>query len=215
MERVTRKQSSKARQYVHELLDELHHSMKDKYRFTCKLVGSAAWNTILKDEDGMWDLDYQILLTSKSKEYKDNGLSNPTNIKLDFFNYFNDLYKDNSNVDVQNSTTAITIINKANKYSVDLVIIKLYPDNHEIIRRNNKDGSGVNEFTWNELPKFNEAYEKFNNLSPKAKKDLIENHILPRKEKEKAKPENDSTKISSSQAFVVEVNNYVSSGKNN
>ncbi len=208
MERVTRKMSKSARQYAHKLLEELHAPMKDKYSFITKLVGSGAWNTIVKDDDGWWDLDYQILLTKKSKQFKVNGLSHPTTIKEDFFNYFNEKFKDNNNIVVQNSTTAITIINKANKYLIDFVIIKLYPDNHNIIRRNNNDKSGVNIYTWNDLPKFNEAYNKFNTLDFEQKKDLIENHILPRKVKEKAKKENDPTKLSSSQSFVVEVNNY-------
>ena len=55
MERVTRKQSKIARQYAHKLLKELHEPMKDKYSFITRLVGSGAWNTIIKDVDGWWD----------------------------------------------------------------------------------------------------------------------------------------------------------------
>lgn len=37
---------------------------------------------------------------------------------------------------------------------------------------------------------------------------LIENIIIPKKQTEKTKPENDPSKISSSALFVREVNNY-------
>ena len=76
MERVTRTESSKARQFATNILQQLHSSMREKYIFTANIVGSAVWNTIIKDKNGYWDVDYQILLTRKSKEYKKNQLSN-------------------------------------------------------------------------------------------------------------------------------------------
>lgn len=213
--RVTKKESKSVRKFVQNLLDEIHDGLKEFYRFDLRLVGSAAWNTIIKDNDNWWDLDYQILLTKKSKEYKLNELSKATDIKNTFFNYVNEKYKDNATYTVQNSTTALTIINNDSKWSVDIVIIKVLPENNLIIRRNNKDGSGKNEFTWNELKKRNEAYDKFNKLSNEEKMDLIENHILPRKYDEKQKSEDDETKLSSCQVFVEEVNNYVNGKENN
>lgn len=213
--RVTKKESKSVRKFVQKLLDDLHEELKDSYRFDSRIVGSAAWNTIIKDDENWWDLDYQVLLTKKSNEYKQNHLESATDIKNAFFNNVNDKYKDNKTYTVQNSTTALTVINNDSKWSVDIVIIKVMPDNNLIIRRNNKDGSGKNEFTWNELKKRNVAYDKFKKLSNKDKEDLIENHILPRKYEEKQKSENDKTKLSSCEAFVVEVNNYVASKENN
>lgn len=210
LERVTKKESKPARNFADQLFRKMHKELNDKYRFAVRLVGSAKWNTILKDKDGFWDLDYQILLTKKSKMYRENGLSSSTDIKNDFFNYLNDMYKDDYDFTVENSTTAVTLINNKDKYSYDFVIIRVIPENNEIIRRNNHYQSSVNEFTWNELPKNNEAYQRFKELSPNEKKDVIENHILPRKEKEKEKDDNDPTKISSSRIFIEEVNNYVS-----
>ena len=72
----------------------------------------------------------------------------------------------------------------------------------------------VNEFTWNPLPAYNQAYDAFNNLDWKKKEDLIENYILPRKVKEKRKDDSDITKRSSSEVFVEEVNNYVARRRN-
>ena len=206
--RVTKKESKPIRMFGYNIISELRKGLGNKYKFNHRVVGSAKWNTILKDKNGWWDIDFQLLLTKNSSEYKKNELSHPTTIKKDFFNFLKDKYKDNKNYVVQNSTTAITLINNTSKFSIDFVIIKLLPNNHEIIRRNNKDGSGKNEFTWNELPKNNEAYQKFKRLIPKQKEDVIENHILLRKIQEKEKDKNNPTLISSSRIFIEEVNNY-------
>ena len=209
MKRVTKKQSSSARMYAKEIINSLHNELRDKYTFAERLVGSAKWNTILKDDNSFWDIDYQFLLTCNSKEYLKNKLKNATKIKNDFFNCLNEKFKNDKNFKVENSTTAITLINLKEKYSYDFVIIKLFPENKEIIRRNNKKNSSINEFTWNQLPKCNDAYKEFNKLSFFEKQDLIENHILPKKKIEKQKNDNDATKKSSCEIFMEEVNNYV------
>ena len=59
------------------------------------------------------------------------------------------------------------------------------------------------------IPKCKKAFNFFENLSPEKRVDLIENHILPRKLKEKFKNDNDPTKLSSCELFIVEVINYV------
>lgn len=127
----------------------------------------------------------------------------------DFFNCLNEAFKNNKNFRVENSTTAVTLINLRDKYSYDFVIIRLFPQNKEIIRRNNKRNSSINEFTWNQLPKFNDAYKKLDKLSLFEKQDLIENYVLPRKVIEKRKSDNNPSKKSSCEVFIEEVNNYV------
>ena len=206
--RVTRKQSKIARNRAHIIFQDVRAALKGKYRFATRLVGSAVWGTIIEDNNGKYDLDYQILLTKNSKAYKDDKFSNPTQIKRDFLAAFNSAAKPGEKF--EDSTTAITLINKDDKpYSIDFVIIRLFPDNNEIIRRNNKKETiSVNEYTWNELPGYNKAYDKFKSLSLHEKQDLIENYIIPKKYKEKQKQEGDPTKISSAQLFVMEVNNY-------
>ena len=210
MKRVTKNECKGQKEFAINILKLLQNKLSNKYKFTYKLVGSAKWNTILRDENGFFDLDYQILLTNNSKEYKINKLSNATIIKEDFFNKISLMLKNNKNIKVENSTTAITVINKKEKFSIDFVIIKLFPENNLIIRRNNKNKSTVNEYTWNQLPKLNFAYYKFNEMDCHDKTDLIENYILPRKAKEKQKNDSDKTKKTSSEIFVEEVNNYAS-----
>lgn len=207
MKRVTKKESLAARQFAEKLIKGVRDYLKEFYKFDVRLVGSATRNTILKEEGKNWDIDYQILLSNNSKMYKENKFSNPSKIKEDFFNYFNNFLNNKNGFRVENSTTAITIINNNSGYSFDFVIIK---DKSQIIRRNNNDSSGKNIYTWNKLKKCNAAYNKFKCLSASEKSDLIENYVLPRKKKEKLKHDNNPTKKSSCELFIEEVNNYVS-----
>ena len=211
--RITKKQCSIARQRATKIISDIQTLLKDRYTFACRPVGSGAWGTMVEDQNGEYDLDYQFLLTKNSLVYKENGYSKPTQIKSDFISAFDKSLKGKEKI--ENSTTAITLINEDGKpYHIDFVIIRLLPENHEIIRRNNKkEAPQHNEFTWNELPKWNEAYSKFEDLIPQDKQDLIENYIIPKKAIEKAKNENDPTKISSSALFVREVNNYICKSK--
>ncbi len=208
-ERVSRKECAIARQRAAAILKDVQKHLKDKYKFATRLVGSGAWGTMVKDENGEYDLDYQMLLSKNSPFYKENDrFPNPTQIKLDFISAFNKCLK--AKEKTEDSTTAITLINEDDKpYHIDFVIIKLLPANSEIIRRNNKkETPSINEYTWNQLPQWNEAYDYFKALSVKDKKHLIEDIIIPKKQEEKAKQENDETKISSAALFVREVNNY-------
>lgn len=207
--RVTRKQCSNARQRANKLMQEVQKNLKNKYKFATRVVGSRIWGTMIEDSNGEYDLDYQILLSKNSPVCKKNQpLPNPTQIKNDFKAAFDKCL--NRNEIIQNSTTALTLINTDDKpYHIDFVIIRFIPDNNEIIRRNNKrETPTINEFTWNPLPKWKEAYTYFKKLPPDEKRYLIEDIIIPAKQEEKEKSENDATKISSSALFVREVNAY-------
>ena len=101
-----------------------------------------------KDENGKYDLDYQIILTKNSKQ----GDGNPTKIKADFFQAFTDCKKTNEKV--ENSTTVVTVRSSKTqgefgayheKFFSDFVIISI--DESKRIRRN-----APNQYTWVELP---------------------------------------------------------------
>lgn len=208
--RISKRKCAIARHRALALINNIQRLLKDKYKFSFRLVGSGAWNTIIEDENGEYDLDYQLILTTNSPIYKKSNAQfpNPTKIKSDFFKAFNEAKKGEESF--ENSTTAITLVNKDRKpFHIDFVIIKSKNGENYIIRRNNKKESpSYNEFTWNELPKLNEAYSYFNNLGAKEKQYLIEEIIIPAKQIEKVKDESDPSKISSSELFIREVNNY-------
>jgi len=203
---VAYKESKEARQRANKLLQEIrkHSKIKGQYKFNDRLIGSGKRRCIVKDANGKYDLDYQIILTKNSKQ----GDSNPTKIKADFLQAFTDCK--NENELVENSTTVVTVrtsknkgsFNKSNeKFSFDFVIISI--DESKRIRRN-----APNAYTWVELPcKNSYIYEKFNKLSVNDQRALLENSILPRVILEKNKDE--ANRISSVHIFFEEVNNHV------
>ena len=88
-ERVTWKECAVGRRRATKVVKDVQKALKNKYRFTIRLVGSGKWGTMVKDNKGEYDLDYQLILTDNSPEYLNNGLNNPTKIKNDFYKAFN------------------------------------------------------------------------------------------------------------------------------
>jgi len=67
--RVTRKQCAVARQRATTIIQNVQKLLRDKYIFAPRLVGSGTWGTMVEDENGEYDLDYQLLLTLNSPIY--------------------------------------------------------------------------------------------------------------------------------------------------
>jgi hypothetical protein len=198
--RVSRKNSETARKRAARILSDLNNEVKDNYKFAFKLVGSANRNTIVEDNNGWYDLDYQILLTHNSK-----ASMKAQDVKPYFLGAFDKCKKDFEII--ENSTTAITLIDNNHKYSIDFVIIKILNDPNLILRRSNQlDNPSHNIYMWNQLPKINDAYYKFDEMNDSEKQDVCDNYIIPRKCEEKTKDEHN--RISSLRIFVEEVNNY-------
>jgi len=203
---VTHTESKEARQRATKLIQEVrkHSMIKGHYKFNHRLIGSGKRRCIVKDSNGKYDLDYQIILTMNSKQ----GDSKPTQIKADFLQAFSDCK--NQNEKVENSTTVITVRTSKNqgtfdaskeKFSFDFVIISI--DESKRIRRN-----APNAYTWVQLPGKNSyIYEKFNGLSADDQRLLLEEYIIPRVIAEKDKHE--ANRISSVHIFYEEVNNHV------
>lgn len=203
---VTHRESSEARQRATKLIHDVrkHKQIKGEYKFFHRLIGSGNRRCIVKDVNGKYDLDYQIVLTKNCK----HGDGNPTKIKADFLQAFTDCK--NTNEKVENSTTVVTHrVSKSQfefdsdleKFSFDFVIISI--DESKRIRRN-----GPNQFTWVELPSKNSyIYEKFNSLTALEQRELLEDHVIPRVIIEKNKHE--SLRIPSIHIFYEEVNESV------
>lgn len=79
--RLTRRKQKSIRNVAHNIINYWHKELKGSYVFTQRIVGSGALGTMLIDDNGDYDIDYQILLTRKSKL----DLSNATKIKNDFY----------------------------------------------------------------------------------------------------------------------------------
>jgi hypothetical protein len=198
-ERISWKGSRNARNRAHKIKCKVQSALKDQYTFTPIMVGSAKTNTIVADDLGAFDVDFQIQI---SNSYTDE----PNRIKNDFFVAFQNVIQ--SNEIIENSTTAITIkvytdlSHRIEMYSFDFVLIK----KRNIIKRN-----GPNLYTWNILPEYHLAYNIFEKIDEASKYDIIDNHIIPRKIIEKRK--NSNIRKSSSDIFVEEVYNYAKAHK--
>lgn len=202
---VTHRESKEARQRVHKLIEEVrkHKKIDGHYKFFCKIIGSRKRRCIVKDDNGKYDLDFQIVLTKNSKD----GDGDPTQIKKDFLRAFTDLK--NKGEKVEDSTTVVTVrCSKGQecfeasleKFSFDFVIISI--DEEKRIRRN-----GPSQYTWVELSSKNSyIYDRFNKLSLSQKDELLKEYMLPMIKIEKAKPEDQ--RIASIVIFYQEVNNY-------
>lgn len=202
---ISHKASSEARQRAHKLISDIskHKLIKNHYKFFCRPIGSQKRRCIVQDTRGKYDLDFQIVLTKKSKE----GNNNPTKIKEDFWRAFTDCSKQNEKV--ENSTTVVTVRCSKNngkfdcnceKFSFDFVIISI--DQEKRIRRNGKD-----QYTWVQLPSRNSyIYERYYGLTSGQQRELMEEFLLPKIVKEKKKDE--SLRVPSIDLFYQEVNNF-------
>ena len=202
---VTHRESKEARQRAHKLIEDVrkHKKIDGHYKFFCKIIGSRKRRCIVKDDNGKYDLDFQIVLTKNSKD----GDGDPTQIKKDFLRAFTDLK--NKGEKVEDSTTVVTVrCSKGQecfeasleKFSFDFVIISI--DEEKRIRRN-----GPSQYTWVELPSKNSyIYDRFNKLSLPQKDELLKEYMLPKIKIEKAKPEDQ--RMASIEIFYQEVNNY-------
>lgn len=194
-----------ARERAHKLIEDVrkHPAIHRHYKFFCRPIGSQKRRCVIKDDYGKYDLDFQIVLTTNSKD----GDNNPTAIKKAFLRAFTECR--NQNEKVEDSTTVVTVrcsksqtgfIASQEKFSFDFVIISI--DEEKRIRRN-----GLNQYTWVELPSSNTyIYDRFKRLSQVQKCDLLENYLIPIIIKEKQK--DTSVRCPTIDLFYQEVNNY-------
>lgn len=202
---VTHRETKEARQRAHKLIEDVrkHKKIDGHYKFYCKIIGSRKRRCIVKDDNGKYDLDFQIVLTKNSKE----GDCDPTQIKKDVLRAFTDCR--NKGERVEDSTTVVTVrCSKSQegfeasleKFSFDFVIISI--DEEKRIKRN-----GPSQYTWVELPSKNSyIYDRFNKLSLPQKDVLLKGYMLPKIKIKKAKPEDQ--RRASIEIFYQEVNNY-------
>ena len=203
---VSHKASAEARQRAHKLISDIrsHKAIAGKYKFFCVPIGSQKRRCIVQDKNGKYDLDFQLVLTKKSKA----GDLDPTQIKKDFWRAFTDYA--NQNEKVEDSTTVVTVRASKNagrfdtkfeKFSFDFVIISI--DGEKRIKRN-----GLSQYTWVQLPiKNSHIYEAFRELSKPEQREVLENHLLPLIIVEKEKDE--SLRLPTIELFYQETQNYI------
>lgn len=201
---VTKRERKIANSRALKIVKNLQEYLSPKYKIDPKLVGSGRYNAVVCDENGIYDMDYQLILTNNCK----CKTFNANTIRKDFFNALNEIK--NENEKIENSTSVITVRVSNNKgkfqmkneqFSFDFAIIIENDEGSFITRRD-----AENHYTWNQLPSKNsDIYKKFYSLKYDKQKVIIEK-VINRKIKEKAKPK--EQRIPSSVIFMEEVNNY-------
>lgn len=202
-ERISRKEQKIARTRANRLLCDLRKKLKGTYKMTFRLAGSGSWGTMVRDPNGKYDLDYQIIITKNSKDYEKSVINGPRHVKDTIRSAFDTLR--NKGESFENSTTAITLVNKNESvpYSIDFVILTEIDGRMNIIKQNKHVNPPI--YTWNQLPQhFDKTYRYFKGLEPEEKRKIIDKVII-RKCKEKYHSNSD---ISSSEILVQEINKH-------
>ena len=199
---VTKKERKVANARALKIVCELQKRLKPKYRIDPRLVGSARYNAVVCDDNGVYDMDYQLNLTTNCKCF------DADTVRRDFLTAFNCISKENERV--ENSTSVITVrvsdnsgkfIVDKEKFSFDFAIVMEKDDGSYITRRSNN-----NVYVWNMLPNHNRyIYKKFGSLRYQSQNAIIDK-VVTRKIAEKGKPKDQ--RIASSVIFIEEVNNY-------
>lgn len=187
-----------------KIVRAIQEYLAPEYKINPRLVGSARYNAVICDDDGIYDMDYQLVLTHNCQcEKYDADV-----IRKDFFNAFNAVK--NKNEKVENSTSVITVRVSNNNGKFDAKY-EIFSFDFAIIIENN-DGSFItrrdadNHYVWNKLPSKNSyIYETYYSLNYSAQKIIID-RVVSRKIKEKAKPKD--KRIPSSVIFMEEVNKF-------
>lgn len=199
---VPKKERKIANARALKIVRELQKQLKPKYRINPRLVGSARYNAVVCDDKGVYDMDYQLILTTNCKFF------DADTVRRDFFTAFNAIKNDNEKV--ENSTSVITVRVSDNngkfmvdkeKFSFDFAIVMEDDGGSYITRR-----SSNNNYVWNILPNRNSyIYQKFGSLGYKAQNAIIDK-VVKRKIIEKGKVK--ELRTASSIIFIEEVNNY-------
>lgn len=201
---VSRNERKIANARATKIVRAIQEYLAPEYKINPRLVGSARYNAVICDDDGIYDMDYQLVLTHNCQcEKYDADV-----IRKDFFNAFNAVK--NKNEKVENSTSVITVRVSNNNGKFDAKY-EIFSFDFAIIIENN-DGAFItrrdadNHYVWNKLPSKNSyIYETYYSLNYFAQKIIID-RVVSRKIKEKAKPKD--KRIPSSVIFMEEVNKF-------
>lgn len=145
----------------HHWITDVHRSLRKKgIRFDCNLIGSGSRNMVVRNcnEDGYYDLDFQIVLTKypvdmKAKTIKDNFRTAFNNNKPAGFK------------DMRDRTQSLRTKDLNRGYGYDVIITKFDDDGSFYILYNDKDDNSANNFDYSwkprkEMNKYRERFEK-------------------------------------------------------
>lgn len=130
----------------HHWITKVHKIMrKEHIRFTCNLIGSGSRNMVIKNcnENGYFDLDFQIILTKYPNNLK------PKTIKDLFRQAFNDS-KPNDFNDMKDRSQSLRTKALNRGYGYDVIITRYDARGDFYILYNDKDSNSANnkDYSW-------------------------------------------------------------------
>jgi len=163
---VNNSDSQRCRSACSEILTEARDTLREQYDIVTnfELVGSGARNTITRNGDGPYDLDYNLVIVHLPDQYKNNL----GNLKETVRRCLNNAVRSNDFDDAQDSTSVLTSIRHFNDtpnvvFSFDVAIV-MYNSNGTLMRlihNKNAVGFGYNgQLTWNEVPSAKKVADK-------------------------------------------------------
>lgn len=172
---VSRNETKECRKFINNLIGKIHKTYKNNIKFLHRYAGSLKWGTIVSNDENKWDIDVQLVVYRvKNKDgIWDKKIDNTTSLRNELYTFFKvSLNEFNGEYKLENSTSVLTINSQNKKWSIDFAILRDKNRNaeFEINRRNNKNKSSTNEFTWNKLWKWKDEeklFKWYKNLSIK------------------------------------------------
>ncbi len=145
----------------HKWINDVHRILRTKdIRFDCNLIGSGSRNMVVSNcnENGYFDLDYQIILTTYPVNIK------PKRIKDFFRDAFNES-KPNGFKDMKDRTQSLRTKDLNRGYGFDIIITRIDENESFYILYNDKDDNSANNFDYSwkhrkEMNKYRERFEK-------------------------------------------------------
>ena len=142
-----------------DVIHDVQKIVKDYFTFDIRLIGSGEKRLVTQDENGVFDLDYDLIIQRDKKEL----LNNPKAIKQVFINAFNDAMRRRiSNYNhVYDSTSVIRsniLLNNEISFSFDVALL-VKADNDSYYRIINDKGTG--NYIWNQVRGSKNYLERF------------------------------------------------------
>ena len=154
-------------QWCLDILHEIQDEVQEYFTFDIRLIGSGDKRLVTQNNEGSFDLDYNIILQKDKKGLLDN----PKQIKDLFVARFNKVLKKHINgyFHACDSTSVVTvkiISNNTISFSFDVAIIVEGDDGYFYRLINDKN---TNRYIWNRVKNSNNYFERFQQIKQNGK----------------------------------------------
>ncbi len=142
-----------------EIIHDVQKIVKEYFTLDIRLIGSGEKRLVTKDEDGCFDLDYNLIIQRDKKEI----LNNPKEVKTLFLNAFNKVMPNyvKNYIYPKNKTSVITSgikFNSVNNITFDVAI--LAEGNNGYLYKLFYD-KNVDRYIWNQVRNSKGCFERY------------------------------------------------------